>query len=48
MFVANLLVAPVKSLYRLHVDNGSISELDYYDDGPAVLRRFNDVSHLRV
>jgi ribonuclease H / adenosylcobalamin/alpha-ribazole phosphatase len=47
MFAANLLDAPVKSLYRLHVDNGSVSEFDYYDDGPAVLRLFNDTSHLR-
>ena len=46
MFVANLLEAPVKSLYRLHVDNAGVTELDYYDDGPAVMRRFNDIAHL--
>src|SRR5581483_4684323 len=32
MFAADLLDAPTSSLYRLHVDNGSISELDYYAD----------------
>jgi ribonuclease H / adenosylcobalamin/alpha-ribazole phosphatase len=46
MFVANLLEAPVRSLYRLHVDNAGVTELDYYDDGPTVMRRFNDVVHL--
>jgi broad specificity phosphatase PhoE/ribonuclease HI len=47
MVVVNLLDAPSNSLYRLHVDNGSVTELDFYDDGPTVLRRFNDTSHLR-
>jgi broad specificity phosphatase PhoE len=46
MFALNLLDAPLRSLYRLHVDNTSVSELDYYDDGPAVLRQFNDTVHL--
>ncbi len=45
-FVASALDAPLASLYRLHVDNGSLTELDYYEDGPQVLRTFNDVSHL--
>jgi broad specificity phosphatase PhoE/ribonuclease HI len=46
MFALNLLDAPLSSLYRLHVDNTSVSELDYYDDGPSVLRQFNDTVHL--
>jgi ribonuclease H / adenosylcobalamin/alpha-ribazole phosphatase len=46
-FAANVLDAPVSSLYRLHVDNASISEIDFYDDGPVVLRQFNATSHLR-
>jgi broad specificity phosphatase PhoE/ribonuclease HI len=46
MFVANLLEAPTRSLYRLHVDNAGVTELDYYDDGPTVMRRFNDIAHL--
>ncbi len=45
-FVASALDAPLASLYRLHVDNASLTQLDYYDDGPQVLRTFNDVSHL--
>jgi probable phosphoglycerate mutase len=47
-FVASALSAPLESLYRLQVDNGSLTELDYYEDGPQVLRTFNDTSHLTV
>jgi broad specificity phosphatase PhoE/ribonuclease HI len=47
MFVANALDAPVRSIYRLHVDNASVTELDFYDDGARALRAFNDISHLR-
>jgi broad specificity phosphatase PhoE/ribonuclease HI len=40
------LQAPPVALYRLHLDLASVSELDWYADGPAVLRLFNDTSHL--
>lgn len=40
------LEAPPSALYRLHVDLASIAELDWYADGPAVLRLWNDASHL--
>jgi probable phosphoglycerate mutase len=40
------LQAPPSALYRLHLDLASISELDWYADGPAVLRLFNDTGHL--
>ena len=38
--------APPAALYRLHVDSASLTEIDWYADGPAVLRRFNDTAHL--
>jgi probable phosphoglycerate mutase len=38
--------APPSALYRLHLDLASLSEIDWYADGPAVLRRFNDTAHL--
>jgi probable phosphoglycerate mutase len=38
--------APPAALYRLHLDLASLSEIDWYADGPAVLRLFNDTSHL--
>jgi broad specificity phosphatase PhoE/ribonuclease HI len=47
MLMVNLLDAPTQSLYRVQVDNAAVSELDYYDDGPAVIRQFNVTSHLR-
>lgn len=47
-FVASALSAPLVSLYRLQVDNGSLTQLDYYEDGPQVLRTFNDTSHLSI
>lgn len=40
------VLAPLAALYRLHLDLASITVIDYYPDGPAVLRRFNDTSHL--
>ena len=40
------LEAPPSALYRLHVDLASLAELDWYADGPAVLRLWNDTSHL--
>ena len=39
------LEAPPGVLYRMHLDLVSISEIDWYADGPAVLRRLNDTAH---
>jgi probable phosphoglycerate mutase len=38
--------APPSALYRLHLDLAGLTEIDWYADGPAVLRLFNDTSHL--
>jgi ribonuclease H / adenosylcobalamin/alpha-ribazole phosphatase len=40
------LLAPLSALYRLHLDVASLCEIDWYADGPAVLRSFNDTAHL--
>ncbi len=40
------LQAPPSALYRLHLDSACLTELDWYQDGPAVLRAFNDTHHL--
>lgn len=40
------LEAPPVALHRLHLDLAGISEIDWYADGPAVLRRLNDTAHL--
>jgi probable phosphoglycerate mutase len=46
MLVAAALLAPPAALYRMHLDLAALSEIDWYADGPAVLRSFNDTSHL--
>ena len=40
------LLAPPAALYRMHLDVAALSEIDWYADGPAVLRSFNDTGHL--
>ncbi|MQA85630.1 MAG: bifunctional RNase H/acid phosphatase [Streptosporangiales bacterium] len=42
------LQAPHVALYRMHLDVGCVSEVDWYDDGAAVVRLLNDTSHLRT
>lgn len=42
------LKAPPEALHRMQVDLASVSRVDWYDDGPASLRLFNDTGHLRV
>jgi ribonuclease H / adenosylcobalamin/alpha-ribazole phosphatase len=40
------LQAPPIALHRMHLDSACLTELDWYQDGPAVLRAFNDTHHL--
>jgi probable phosphoglycerate mutase len=44
--VAAALLAPPAALYRMHLDLAALCEIDWYADGPAVLRSFNDTAHL--
>jgi ribonuclease H / adenosylcobalamin/alpha-ribazole phosphatase len=44
--VAAALLAPPAALFRMHLDLAALCEIDWYADGPAVLRSFNDTSHL--
>jgi len=46
MLVTAALLAPPAAMYRMHLDVAALSEIDWYADGPAVLRSFNDTSHL--
>jgi ribonuclease H / adenosylcobalamin/alpha-ribazole phosphatase len=46
MLVTEALLAPPAALYRMHLDVAALSEIDWYPDGPAVLRSFNDTAHL--
>ena len=44
--VQQALAAPLQSLYRMHLDTASLTEVDVYSDGPMVMRTFNDTSHM--
>ncbi|QXJ20712.1 bifunctional RNase H/acid phosphatase [Actinomadura graeca] len=46
LLVKDALGAPMASLYRMHLDVASLTSVDWYADGPATLRHFNDVHHL--
>jgi ribonuclease H / adenosylcobalamin/alpha-ribazole phosphatase len=46
VLVAAALLAPPAALYRMHLDVAALSRIDWYADGPAVLRSFNDIGHL--
>ena len=41
------MTAPLSAVYRLHIEAASITEIDWYADGPAVLRVLNETAHLR-
>ncbi|HET9968139.1 MAG TPA: histidine phosphatase family protein [Streptosporangiaceae bacterium] len=44
--VAAALLAPPPALFRMHLDVAALCEIDWYADGPAVLRSYNDTAHL--
>jgi probable phosphoglycerate mutase len=46
--VTAALLAPPPALYRMHLDVAALCEIDWYADGPAVLRSFNDTAHLNI
>jgi probable phosphoglycerate mutase len=35
------------ALFRIHLDVASLTEIDWFADGPALLRSLNDTAHLR-
>ncbi|SDG35938.1 probable phosphoglycerate mutase [Sinosporangium album] len=46
LLVRLALLAPPAALYRMHLDVACLSRIDYYADGPAVVKYLNDTSHL--
>ncbi|MDQ6875404.1 MAG: bifunctional RNase H/acid phosphatase [Actinomycetota bacterium] len=40
------LEAPPRSLFRMHLDLTGVSEVDWYAEGPAIVKRMNDTAHL--
>ncbi|SDK87455.1 probable phosphoglycerate mutase [Nonomuraea maritima] len=47
LLLRHALMAPLESLYRMHLDLACLSLIEYYADGPAVVKSFNDTAHLR-
>jgi len=41
------MLAPPAALFRIHLDVASLCEIDWYADGPAVVRSLNDTAHLQ-
>ncbi|MCG5213905.1 bifunctional RNase H/acid phosphatase [Streptosporangium sp. KLBMP 9127] len=46
MLLRFALMAPPAALYRMHLDLSSLSVIEYYEDGPAVVKAVNDTGHL--
>jgi ribonuclease H / adenosylcobalamin/alpha-ribazole phosphatase len=45
--VCGAMLAPAAALFRIHLDVASLCEIDWFADGPAVVRSVNDTAHLR-
>jgi len=46
--ICQALLAPPAALFRIHLDVASLSEADWFADGPALVRSMNDTAHLRA
>jgi probable phosphoglycerate mutase len=44
--VCRALLAPPAALFRIHLDVASICEIDWFADGPALVRSLNDTAHI--
>lgn len=45
--ICRALLAPSAALFRMHLDVASVSRVDWFSDGAAVLRSLNNTAHLR-
>jgi broad specificity phosphatase PhoE/ribonuclease HI len=41
------LLAPPAAMFRIHLDVASLSEVEWFADGPALVRSVNDTAHLQ-
>lgn len=46
--ICRALLAPPAALFRIHLDVASLSEAQFFADGPALVRSLNDTAHLRA
>jgi ribonuclease H / adenosylcobalamin/alpha-ribazole phosphatase len=44
--VCRALLAPPSAMFRMHLDVASLCEIDWFADGPALVRSLNDTAHL--
>ncbi len=42
------MLAPPATMFRMHLDVGSLCEIQWFADGPALVRSLNDTAHLRA
>ncbi len=42
------MLAPPATMFRLHLDVGALCEVQWFADGPALVRSLNDTGHLRA
>jgi probable phosphoglycerate mutase len=42
------MLAPPATMFRIHLDVGSLCEIHWFADGPALVRSLNDTAHLRA
>jgi len=45
--ICRALLAPPEAMFRINLDVASLSRIDCFDNGSAVVRSLNDTSHLR-
>ncbi len=48
LLVREALTAPLSALYRMELSPASLTEIEWYAEGAASLRHFNDDAHLRA
>jgi ribonuclease H / adenosylcobalamin/alpha-ribazole phosphatase len=46
--ICRALLAPPAALFRIHLDVASLSEAQWFADGPALVRSVNDTAHLHA
>lgn len=45
--ICRALLAPPEAMFRMNLDVASLTRIDCFDNGSALLRSFNDTGHLR-
>jgi broad specificity phosphatase PhoE len=44
--ICRAMLAPPAAMFRFHLDLASLTEIDWFADGPVLLRSLNDTAHL--